>query len=224
MRKLHMPYIQIMSAALNIYAAEGAGGLTMRKVAGAVGVTAAALYRHFRNKDALLDAVAEAAERRLEDRLKPPRRARRRATRMGGLAERALEFAVAQPQLFQLIVRRKPRWDAKRNAGGCVEALKAEVAQGISEGQLKRDDAGRAATAVWAQLCGLVSLRERGDLPETRAGLRDEWLGTSRRLVQGLAQGLGRTRADGTADGSPKAEGAPGPSASRPAGHGGAGE
>lgn len=134
MRKLHMPHIQITSAALHIYAAEGARGLTMRRVAGAVGVTAAALYRHFRNKDALVDAIAHAAEGRLGERLQRPRRPRRSARGVDGIAERALEFAVAQPHLFQLVARRKPR-----------------------------------------------------DLPESRAGLRDEWLGASLRLLHGLA-------------------------------------
>jgi AcrR family transcriptional regulator len=62
MKKLHMPHIQITHAALRIYAAKGPKGLTMRALGAALGVCASALYRHFRNKDAILEAVVDAAE------------------------------------------------------------------------------------------------------------------------------------------------------------------
>ncbi|MCC2105214.1 MAG: helix-turn-helix transcriptional regulator, partial [Hyphomicrobiales bacterium] len=38
---------------------EGAGDLSLRGVARAVGVSATAVYRHFPDKDALLSAIAE---------------------------------------------------------------------------------------------------------------------------------------------------------------------
>lgn len=50
----------VVERALEIVDAEGLDGLTVRKVADAFGVTPMALYWHFANKEALLDAVGDA--------------------------------------------------------------------------------------------------------------------------------------------------------------------
>jgi TetR/AcrR family tetracycline transcriptional repressor len=47
----------ILEAALEIVESEGIAGLSMRRLAGTVGVDAAALYWHFRNKEELLSAL-----------------------------------------------------------------------------------------------------------------------------------------------------------------------
>ena len=49
----------VVAGALKLLDAEGLDGLTMRKVAAVLGVQAGALYRHYDNKKALLDAMAE---------------------------------------------------------------------------------------------------------------------------------------------------------------------
>jgi AcrR family transcriptional regulator len=51
----------IIESALAIIDDAGLSSLTMRSIAGRLGVDAAALYYHFRNKEAVLDAVIEAA-------------------------------------------------------------------------------------------------------------------------------------------------------------------
>lgn len=48
---------EILTSALALIDAEGAEGLSMRKLAGALGVEAMTLYHHFPNKDAILDGV-----------------------------------------------------------------------------------------------------------------------------------------------------------------------
>ena len=49
----------ITDAALALVDQEGLGALSMRRVAGALGVEAMALYHHFPNKEALVEAVLE---------------------------------------------------------------------------------------------------------------------------------------------------------------------
>jgi AcrR family transcriptional regulator len=51
----------IVDAAQRILDAEGLGGLTMRRIGTELGVDPAAVYRHFRNKDALVVALADRA-------------------------------------------------------------------------------------------------------------------------------------------------------------------
>jgi TetR/AcrR family transcriptional regulator, tetracycline repressor protein len=49
----------VVEGALALLDVEGLDGLTMRKLGGALGVQAGALYRHYPSKEALLDAMAE---------------------------------------------------------------------------------------------------------------------------------------------------------------------
>ncbi|MEU4116545.1 TetR/AcrR family transcriptional regulator C-terminal domain-containing protein [Kitasatospora sp. NPDC028055] len=49
----------VVTGALDLLDAEGLDGLTMRRLGVALDVQAGALYRHFPNKDALLDAMAD---------------------------------------------------------------------------------------------------------------------------------------------------------------------
>lgn len=50
---------QIAEAALTIVVEQGLGAVTVRRVAEAVGISAAALYRHYKNKGDILAAVLE---------------------------------------------------------------------------------------------------------------------------------------------------------------------
>ncbi|MFU2207075.1 TetR/AcrR family transcriptional regulator [Solidesulfovibrio sp. C21] len=50
---------QIAEAALTIVVEQGLGAVTVRRVAEAVGISAAALYRHYKNKGDILTAVLE---------------------------------------------------------------------------------------------------------------------------------------------------------------------
>ncbi len=61
---------RILATALEIADTHGPDALPMRRVATELGVDPMALYRHVRNKDALLDGVVE----RLWDEVPPPRR------------------------------------------------------------------------------------------------------------------------------------------------------
>ena len=50
---------RILDAAIALADAEGVGGLTMRRLAGELGVEAMTIYYHVPNKDAILDALVE---------------------------------------------------------------------------------------------------------------------------------------------------------------------
>ena len=57
---------KVAAAAIEIVRREGQSALSMRKVAGLFGVDVAALYRHFRDKDELLDAVGQLASQTVD--------------------------------------------------------------------------------------------------------------------------------------------------------------
>lgn len=58
MRDAPLHRTEIVEAALRLLDDEGLAALTMRRLGGELGVEGMALYRHFPNKDALVDAVA----------------------------------------------------------------------------------------------------------------------------------------------------------------------
>ncbi|MBF0358243.1 MAG: TetR/AcrR family transcriptional regulator [Magnetococcales bacterium] len=61
-------YIKILEAALPLFAAYGYKGVAMRDIASAVGITAAALYNHFPNKEQLhLKALEYAFAQKVEN-------------------------------------------------------------------------------------------------------------------------------------------------------------
>jgi hypothetical protein len=103
---------------------------------------------------------------------------------MKPLIARALDFAVDQPRLFRLAASQRPRWgDASASA---KNALTSEVQRAVKKGELAEGDAKAHATSVWAQICGLVTIRDRGDLPEDRGALRGAWFQTAQAVVAGL--------------------------------------
>jgi len=57
---------RIVSAATALFAEHGVGGTSLQMIAGAIGVTKAAVYHQFKTKDEIVIAVAEAELARLE--------------------------------------------------------------------------------------------------------------------------------------------------------------
>lgn len=86
--------------------ADGLDGVTVRRIAAACGVSAAAVYRHFPSGDHLIAAVAQRAReimaRDMFTRLdaaagRPP------IDRLREVGESYIAFALAEPQLFSLV-------------------------------------------------------------------------------------------------------------------------
>lgn len=183
---------RIAAAAQQLYLQEGLDGVTMRRVARAVGVSAPALYRHYRSKDELLDEIMKAGLRILEDYLKPALEARTSYRRLVELTENYLRFALEQPQYFDFAfllpgrsldrVREeidKPPWATFRMA---VDQVAACMAEGI----FRADDPLETAVTIWAEAHGLVTLFRTGRFgPDTEIFRQ-----TYRRSVHQVLDGL----------------------------------
>lgn len=65
---------QIVQAALELINGSGVTGLSIAGIAEKVGIVPSALYRHFRNKDAVMDAVLDLIRQRLLDNVAHVRR------------------------------------------------------------------------------------------------------------------------------------------------------
>jgi AcrR family transcriptional regulator len=91
----------------DLYGSEGPAGLSMRRLANRVGVALPELYRHYPSRDRLVSAIAAHAWfsfnydlRRHED-LEPAR------ARLNAMTHDALDFALANPHLWQLMFARR---------------------------------------------------------------------------------------------------------------------
>lgn len=92
----------VAEAALQLIRDEGEHALTMRSLGTVLGVKAMALYNHFPNKEAILDAVASLALRRIPV---PPARGPWKS-RLKALCHSIRSIALDHPKLFRVVMTR----------------------------------------------------------------------------------------------------------------------
>ena len=161
----------LIEAARRFIAERGVGGFTLVDAARLVGVTPAALYRHFRGREALLEEVAGRGFADLAERLARALAARgtplERFTRMG---EAYLAFAEEEPGYYAAIfeTRGLPAGTPDSEAGArpspfdlLVDALETTFPEGFG-GVAPRF----IALEVWALSHGLATLAASGHLPK----------------------------------------------------------
>ncbi|MFW5843314.1 MAG: TetR/AcrR family transcriptional regulator [Spirochaetota bacterium] len=106
---------EAVAAALGLIESDGEAGLSLRGVARRLGVSSAALYRHFADREALLDAVAVEGQRQLAELLEEsvnwpvdPINGEDAAGRLETVIHHHLAFAAGRKEIFHLIMRRTP--------------------------------------------------------------------------------------------------------------------
>jgi AcrR family transcriptional regulator len=96
----------ILAAAARCFGSRGFGGTTTRDIAGAVGITEAALYRYFPSKEAIYTAILDARMAAPDpvDRVEAAARAGDDAGVFGGLAQALLEAVEQDPTFLRLVL------------------------------------------------------------------------------------------------------------------------
>ncbi|OYV82135.1 MAG: hypothetical protein B7Z64_09905, partial [Acidiphilium sp. 21-68-69] len=147
----------LIEAGATLLRDEGRAGLTLRAASRIAGVSPTASYRHFADKDALLEAIADHGFALLEAALRaadtdPDDRA---ALCRQGVAY--VEFAVAHPDLFRLMFsgvharRNKSAGHAARH--GAFAVLADRVARRVGPAK-----AATITLAAWSIVHGLAAL------------------------------------------------------------------
>jgi AcrR family transcriptional regulator len=156
--------LRIAAAARSLLDAEGVDAVTMRRVAAAVGITAMAVYRHYADRDALLNALADEGFAQLAQRLLQVRLKGDLFVRLHKVLDANLDFALQAPRLFELMFLR-PRQGARQfpqdfAAGKSPTAnVFAELMKdGIRDGVFLPVDVYEVAFESGALLQGLVML------------------------------------------------------------------
>lgn len=161
----------MLEAATALVEQEGIEALSLRKLAERVGVSPPALYHHFRDKQALLCAIGEAAIERFEGEMQ------RGLAEVEGLEARFerfvtiyVRFALAHPELYELLFGRVT-WkgegvesEAFRARARASFRSYAEMIMGLqAQGWLSPDlNPLRLAQVMWGTLHGLCRMYNDG--------------------------------------------------------------
>jgi len=158
----------LLAGAERALEAHGAAALSLRELAREIGVSHAAPRRHFADKQALLDALAEGGFARLGAALDAAA-AEAGATfgaRLTALGAAYVRFATAHPALLELMFAVKHREGASEGVRAASErafqAPLALIAAGQAAGDVVPGDPARLATVTWAALHGLAAMANGG--------------------------------------------------------------
>jgi AcrR family transcriptional regulator len=154
----------LIDASLVLIAEEGFAALSLREVARRAGVTHAAPYRHFADKEALLAAVAEEGFRSMATQM------RERMAKESGPVERLnacgvayVLFAVQHPSHFRVMFgphfTRPTKHEGLGTEGGNAFGLLLQCLQeGQQAGVLREGEPLSLALGAWSLVHGLASL------------------------------------------------------------------
>jgi AcrR family transcriptional regulator len=183
---------RILSAARRLLDKEGAEAMTMRKVAEAVGITAMAIYRHFPDREGLLNAIADQGFQELAEQLKGMRFAGGMEQRLTKMGEIYLDHALSNPRLFELMfltpregARQYPR-DFKAGLSPTANLMVDTLKEGMENGTFREGDAREIAFEMGALSHGLIMLYLGGRMNVTPVQFRALYRRSFRRYVDGI--------------------------------------
>jgi AcrR family transcriptional regulator len=181
---------ELLASAEETLRERGAGELSLRELAREVGVSHAAPRRHFRDKQALLEALALDGFERLARELDQATAAAGAdfTDRMTALATAYVRFATRNAALLELMFATKHRpgaTDAVREAAErAFTAPLALVAEGQREGEVAAGEPERLAMVAFAAFHGLAAMANSGLIDP--AGLDGMVADAVDRIMQGL--------------------------------------
>jgi AcrR family transcriptional regulator len=162
----------LVAEAVRLLAEGNPAALSLRELARRLGVSPAAPYRHFADKDALLAAVAQEGFEHLAAELDGaaaahPHEPLRQLADVGWAYVR---FALHQPQYFQVMFGRAATPQANypellaagQSAFGILQRV---IEGGQGAGRVVPGDVRELAVAAWAQVHGLATLLLARQLP-----------------------------------------------------------
>lgn len=188
---------RLLEHARDLYLASGPAGFSLREVARRSGVSAAAVYRHFDGKEALLAAVCEQGFRNFASYLLRSLEEKEPFERLRAAGDRYRAFAIDNPRDYRFIfMTAADDWstaDARQRAGEqaspTFQFLVDRVTECIRTKHLARGNATEIAAVIWAHVHGLVSLRLCGHLTAAGddAAFARFFRASTDRLLAGLA-------------------------------------
>ncbi len=189
----------LLDRAEEVLAEDGVDGLSLRGLARDLGVSHGAPARHFRDRQALLDALALRGFERLDAALAATGGTWQE--RLRGLARTYVDFAAAHPALLAVMYDVKHDPDAtaalRAEAGRGQELLRDTLRAGQRVGEVVEGDADELGVVLFAAVHGVVQLAA-GDLLGG-ADVDDVLVATVAVCLRGIAPSAGSVLLAGSA-------------------------
>jgi AcrR family transcriptional regulator len=152
----------LVRAALELLEEGGESALSLRAVARRAGVSPAAPYRHYADREALVSAVAAVGYRELAERLAAAHPSPSTPEQLADVATAYVRFALERPALFRIMFGEP--CDRDNDERIAATAAVSVYVRGIVERSFPQADAEALATAIWALVHGLAFLHLDGKL------------------------------------------------------------
>jgi AcrR family transcriptional regulator len=180
---------RILASAIEQLEAHGLSGLSLRAAGQQAGVTPMAVYRHFKDKDDLLQAVGEHALTVWQTRILNLAQEQLPGW-YDAMATAFVDFALDEPALFDaaFVLKTKAERiypeDFISGRSPVVSAFAQLLAQGQTEGHVRTGDPLELAMATWGVLQGLVSLHRSGRFNLSRSDFTSLCLRSAARIYR----------------------------------------
>jgi AcrR family transcriptional regulator len=164
---------EILEATRDVFLEDGLDGVTMRKVAAKVGISAPALYRHFEGKDALLATVVDQGYQLFSKYLLRGLAGQTPLERLMSVGHHYLRFALEQREYYRLILLSWNQLELDKHRGRehpteippTFQLLIDRVAECVRSGDFgEHASPYELAVLIFAQCHGLASMYLTGGL------------------------------------------------------------
>jgi len=169
-RRRHKIRARILSAAEQVFAREGAAGLSIRRLAENIDYSPAAIYKYFKSKDELVDELKETFfELILENVHRIADRSTPFAERSRDCVATYIRIATEKPHHYAAAfagespegegpVDGEPGFGATKKGQAC-NVLRGMIAEGVENGVFRSEvDPSLAAKSLWASMHGLTMM------------------------------------------------------------------
>lgn len=195
----------LVDAAIELLREGGPEALTLRGVARAAGVSQAAPYRHFKDRRALVAAVADDGFRRLrlamseEAMPSPPKHGSKKgrspsdaARGLRQLATQYVRFAHEHPAEYRVmfgteILTDKDYADLRTSSRAVFDLLSGGIAELQERGIIRKGDPDTIAIGAWAMMHGLVLLSLDRQVTVASKPLDELVMAVTELLMHGMA-------------------------------------
>ena len=157
---------EFITIAMDFIAKEDVEKLTLKVLSDATGTSRSAIYKHFKNKDALIETIIEKGFDKFDVETTPYLKDESKALidRFYLTGKLYVEFARKNPNLYRLLFGKKyahireELLSIKDKDCSGFSALQKTVQDGQKQGVLKKEESYRQAIVIWATMHGISSL------------------------------------------------------------------
>lgn len=183
---------RILRAARALFERGGAQAVSMRRIAQAVGLTPMAIYRHFPNREALLQRISDDSFQEISRHWSARNEGGDVIARLLAIQQIYLDYALAHPHLFDHAfsmpreqARRFPE-DFRARRSPTLNVVADVVIEAQQAGRLRPGDAWDIAMTLWAHTHGLIVLYRAGRFSYDEREFRRFYQASLARLLKGI--------------------------------------